>query len=108
MGKLTQIPIGDYFNSPFGKTGGSTLGDFVSILVTASFSIASIVLLFYLVIGGLFIISGAGQDNPERVAKGRQSATTAAIGFVIVFVAYWIIRVIEVITGFDFITAPGI
>ena len=53
------------------------------------------------------MIAGAGQDNPERAAKGKQAATSALIGFIIIFAAYWIIRLIEIITGVAFITAPG-
>jgi hypothetical protein len=107
MNKLA-INIGEYFNSPFGTSGGSTLGDLMSLVITGSLVLSGVIVLFMFIIGGIFIISGAGQQNPEKVAKGKQAATSAIIGFVVVFVAYWIVRIIEIITGYDFITAPGI
>ena len=98
--------IVDAFNSPFGKE--KTIGDVISLIVTSSIVISSTMLLFFFVIAGISIISGAGESNPEKIAKGKKAATSALIGFFIVFVAYWIIRIIELITGQDFITAPGL
>lgn len=56
-------------------------------------------MLFLLVLGGIGVIAGAGGDNPERAAKGKQAVTSAIIGFIIIIVAYWIIQIIENITG---------
>lgn len=100
------VSIKDKFASPWGKE--KELGELISIIVTAAIVIAGIIVLFMFVLGGISIISGAGQENPEKVAKGRQALTSAVIGFVIIFSAYWIIRVIELITEYNFITAPGI
>ncbi len=105
MNKLA-VDIGTSFGSPLGQT--KTLGDLVSIVISAAFAIASILVVLLVIMGGIGIIAGAGSENPEQVAKGRQAITWAVIGFVIVFVAYWIIRVIELITGVNFITVPGI
>ncbi len=104
MDKLA-VDIGSTFNSPLGQ--GKTLGDLVSVVVSASFVIAGVILLFFLVVGGISIIAGAGNDNPEQLEKGKKAATSAVIGFIIVFVAYWVIRIIEAMTGVPFITAPG-
>jgi hypothetical protein len=101
---LAQVDIGKVFNSPFST--GKNLSDLVSLILNGSFVIAGVLILFFLVIAGFQIISGAGQNNPESVKKGQQAASAAILGFVIVFVAYWIIRVIEIITGFHFITSP--
>jgi len=106
MNNQISFDIGTKFGSPFGKT--LFVGNLVSVIVTNSFVIAGVLILFFLILGGFYIITGAGGQNPENVAKGRQAATSAAIGFIIVFVAYWIIRIIELITGVDFITAPGL
>jgi hypothetical protein len=51
---------------------------------------------------------GAGKNDPEQAAKGKKAATTALIGFIIVFAAYWIVRIIELIFGVPFITQPGV
>lgn len=99
------INIGDYFASPFGKE--KTVGDLVSIFLRGAFVLAGIFILVLFLIAGFSIIQGAGSNNPEAAEKGRSAATAAAIGFVVVFGAYWIIRIIEVISGNNFITKPG-
>ena len=45
------------------------------------------------------MIAGAGKDNPEQTAKGKQAVTSAVLGFVVVFAAYWIVQLIEEFTG---------
>ena len=41
----------------------------------------------------------AGNSNPEGAEKGKKVITAAVIGFVIVFSAYWIIKITEKLTG---------
>lgn len=84
--------------------GGKTLGDLVSLVLKLSFVVAGVLILIMFLIAGFQMIMGAGQNNPDSAKKGKEAATSAAIGFVIVFVAYWIVRLIEIITGFNFIT----
>ena len=55
----------------------------------------------------LNVVSASTPDlanNPEAAKKGQQAATAAAIGFVIVFAAYWIVRLIEVIINVNIIS----
>lgn len=99
------VNIGEEFGSPFGREYG--LADLVSIILSNALVVAGIILLFLLIFGGISMIVGAGQDNPEQAAKGRQAATSAVIGFIIIFAAYWIIQIIETITGLQ-ILKPGI
>jgi len=108
MEKLAIINIGDPLNSPFSTSGGKTIGDRMGVILNASFVLAGIVFLFLLIFAGLSIIIGAGNNNPENTEKGKKVATTAVIGLLIVFSAYWIIRIIELIVGSSFITNPNI
>ncbi len=103
------IDIEHRFGSLFtgSDTGGKTLGDLVSLILKLSFVIAGLLVLVMFLIAGFQMIVGAGQNNPDSAKKGKQAASSAAIGFVIVFVAYWIIRVIELITGTPFISQSG-
>jgi hypothetical protein len=101
----TGVPIGSTFKSPFGVD--KSIGDLVSVLLRGSLAIAGVLILFFIVFGGISMIAGAGADKPDQAAKGKQALTSAGIGFIIVFVAYWIIRIIEVITGSNFITQPA-
>lgn len=108
MEKLAQattgVPIGSTFGSPFGQ--GSSLGDFISLILRLSFVIAGILILLIFMFAGWNVLLGAGNNDPQAAAKGRQAATAAAVGFVVVFVAYWVIRLIEAVTGVQFITGP--
>ncbi len=105
----TGVPIGTTFGSPFtAEAGGKNLGDLVSLGLQISFVLAGLLVLFFIVFAGFQIVAGAGQNNPEAAKKGKEAATAAVLGFVIIFVAYWIIRIIEVISGYNFITKPFI
>jgi hypothetical protein len=99
------VDIGTSFNSPFGQEKG--IGDLVSAIISNALVIAGVILVFFFVIGGISMMAGAGQDNPEKAAKGKQAATSALLGFIIIFAAYWIIRIIESITGLAILN-PGL
>lgn len=66
--------------------------------------LSGIILLFIFTFGGLTVITSA--NNPEQAQKGKQAITGAIIGFIVIFMAYWIIQIIEVITGIK-ILDPG-
>lgn len=102
---IAQVNIGRFFNSPFGKEGGG-VGDFVSIILSNAVAFAGIALFILLIAGGIMIMAGSGNNNKEQVAKGQKAATSALIGFLIIFIAYWIIRLAERIFGFS-ILSPG-
>jgi len=99
MNKIAQVDIGAQFGSKFGTELG--IGDLVSIILSNALVLAGIILLFILVLGGIGMIAGAGNSNPEQAGKGRQAATSAVVGFIIVFAAYWIMQLIEILTGFS-------
>ncbi len=82
---------------PLSKIEG--IGDLVSLLVKFVFVVSGITILLFIILGGIGMIAGAGNSNPEQIEKGKQSVTSALIGFVIVFVAYWIVQLIEIWTG---------
>jgi hypothetical protein len=100
MDKIAQVNIGEKFlgeGSKLTDIGG--IGSLVSTVVGAAIAIAATIFLFLLVFGGIGIMAGAGSQNPEQVEKGKKAVSAALIGFVIVFAAYWIVQLIEVITG---------
>ena len=101
---LAQVPIGPRFGSPFGQTLG--FGDLVSIILSNALVIAGIILFFLFLFGGISIIAGAGQNNPDRAARGKQALTAAVTGFIIIFAAYWIIIIIEKATGLNILNPP--
>ena len=76
------------------------VGRLIGIIVSNAVYIAGFLLLVIFLYGGFSIISGAGQSNPQKAAQGKQAATSAAIGFLIIFIAYWIIKLLEIIFHF--------
>ncbi len=96
------IDIESQFGSPFTKL--TDVGSLVSLGLKAVFVVAGIFILFAFVYAGFQMVAGAGNNDQQAAAKAKQAATSAAIGFVVVFTAYWIVRIIEVITGVPFIT----
>ena len=75
------------------------LGTLISVLLPNVYILAGILLLLLLIFGGFGIIMGAGSGNPEQTAGGGKAVAAALGGFLIIFFSYWIIRIIEIITG---------
>ena len=74
-----------------------TPGKIVNLIVSNLFVIAGI-LIFFLIIGAGFSFlkdSSKGKDEAKNLATG------AVIGFIVMFAAYWIVQIIEAITGAD-------
>lgn len=97
---LAQVPLGDTFLGPQSQLKQLTeVGSLVSRVIALAFAAAGIILVVLLIVGGIGIIASAGNDNPQGVEKGKQAVTSAITGFVVVFIAYWVVRLIEIVTG---------
>jgi len=77
------------------------LGTLVSVLLFNAYVLAGVVFFLLILFGGFGIIMGSSGGNPEQTAKGGKAVAAALGGFLIIFLSYWIIRIIEVITGID-------
>jgi len=66
--------------------------DIVKNLLPYIFSIAGIILLLYLILGGLQLMFAGG--DPKKVQASWSKITNAVIGFVIIFVAYWVVQLV--------------
>jgi len=91
------IPLsGTPYTSPEG------LFAILSVVVKNVFVIAGIVLFILIIVGGLGMILNAG--NAEKQQKSNNVLGSAVTGFVIMIISYWIIKIIEVITGVEIIS----
>jgi hypothetical protein len=72
----------------------SGIGSLVSVFLKISFIIAGLILLFYFILGGIGMISAAGKSDPKTAEQAKATITSAVIGFVVVFIAYWIVKLI--------------
>jgi hypothetical protein len=61
------------------------------------FPIAGVVLFVILLFGGFQMLAGA--SNSKSLEEGKQKITSAIVGFIILFAAYWIAQLLEIIFG---------
>ncbi len=105
MEQLAQVNIGEKFGSPWGTTQGA--GKLVSMIVEGGIAVAGVIALFMFVFGGIKMIAGAGSSDPKSAAAAKTAVTMGIVGFIIVVTAFFVIQVIEIVTGINFITAPS-
>lgn len=79
--------------------GNLTLGGIVSAVLPYLFVVAGLMLLFYLIWGGFGLMLSKGDPKAVEAAKGR--ITNAIIGFVIIFIAYWLVQFFGKILGIE-------
>jgi hypothetical protein len=101
MSNHLAFNLKDAFFGPSDKypTNPSQVGPFVSIFARNAILIAGLICVIMIVVGGLGVIASAGKGNQQSAGKGKAALTAGAAGFVIVFCAYWIVQIIEIITG---------
>lgn len=100
MNKLA-FDLGDkLFNGASHPTRQVTgLGTFVSTIVSNAIIVSGIVFIFMGLYAGYQMISAAGQRSPQNMEAAKKTLTTAFVGFLLVFGSYFIVRIIETITG---------
>jgi len=96
---LAQVTIDPSLGNGTVSTTFPTVNAFLSVLLRNSLTLIGILMLGLLISGGLMFIIGAGSDDSKKSAQGKAIVTDAVIGFCIVFLAYFIVQIIEVITG---------
>lgn len=107
MNYLAQVNIGQEFFQNFvgphtsaGTFGSLTaIGSLVSLFLNIAYVIAGIILLFYFLIGGISMMSSAGQNDPQKLAQAKKTLLSALIGLIIVFASYFIVQFITSLFG---------
>lgn len=61
------------------------------------FTIAGLVLFGMLIAGGFTMLTAA--TDPKKAEAGKTRITNAVVGFIIIFVAYWLTQILEIILG---------
>ncbi len=77
--------------------GASGVYPIFSVILKYVYVIAGLILLFSLISGGFQMMTSANDE--KKVAEARARITNALTGFLILFVAYWIVQIIEYIFG---------
>lgn len=85
------------FRRIFGENQDITFGKIISRLLPYIFVVAGLILFIYLILGGYGFLFSAG--NPDSIKKAQDKITNALVGFLLIFIAYWLTQVIEVVFG---------
>lgn len=72
-----------------------SLGTIISALIPYLFVFAGLLLFVYLIIGGFSYLTSGGEPKAMEQAKGK--VTNAIIGFIIIFIAYWVVQIFHYI-----------
>jgi len=91
FGGNTGHPIQQFADQENGFTA------FISAILPNIYIVAGVILFLYMIFGGFILISSSG--DAKKADEGKQVITNAIIGFAIIFVSYWIIQAITIITG---------
>lgn len=86
-------------------TFNASLKDLTSIvtkIVGIAIPIAGLILFILIIVSGFNLMTSA--NNPEQAEKAKQSLTSAIVGFLIIFAAYWIAQVLQVVFGVPIVT----
>ena len=91
---------GNKIEGPLKGPGGAnidSLGDIISIVLPVIIGLGGIILFFVLVLGGIGIMTSAG--NPEKLKSAGAKISTSLIGFVLLILTYVIINFVSKIFG---------
>jgi len=75
----------------------STLGGIASETLKYALVFAGLAMFVYLLLGGFQLLTSGGE--PNGIKEGTNKIVFAIIGFLVVFSAYWIVQIVEVIFG---------
>ncbi|MFH1840548.1 MAG: hypothetical protein ABH807_00080 [Candidatus Shapirobacteria bacterium] len=93
---ITQQPQGCF----------DSIGNLISCILPNIYVFAGIILFILMIIGGIGVIKSANGGSEEDLKKGQQAITSALQGFLIIFVSYWIIQLVQIITGLQIFNNP--
>lgn len=75
------------------------LNTIVSKLLPVVISLSGLAAFAFLIMGGIKYISAGGDE--KALGDAKKTITNALVGLLIVFVAFWIIRILETVLGLN-------
>ena len=104
MNKLAlTLPGGKVINNPKDFNPQFTdLGSIITELLKYIFVLAGLTLFILLIIGGFGLLTSGG--SPEKMKAAQGKITSAVIGFVIIFISYWLVRILEIVFGISILS----
>ena len=83
------------------KFDTGTPGDIVGKLLPYAMVVAGLAMLVMLIWGGITLMTAAG--NPAKSKEGYGKIQAGLIGFVIVFITYFVAQIVQVVLGVKFL-----
>ncbi len=78
-------------------TSFPTFGDFVGIVIKNAFVVAGLLSFIILILGGFRLIVAGG--DTKKLDQARGAVSGAVTGLILVVSSYWIVQIVEAITG---------
>jgi len=91
-----EAKLPNYGNTGF-KFANNSLGEIISQLLPYIYGFAGLALFVMLIVGGITLMTAAG--DPGKSKDGYGKITAGLIGFLIIFVSYFVTQIIEVVLG---------
>lgn len=96
-----SITSADPIVQKFGGNGTGGVGIILSNLLPYVYVAAGLYLLVLLIMGGITLMTAAGDAG--KMKQGYGQITAGIIGFVIVFVSYFVAQIIQIVLGVKFL-----
>lgn len=81
------------------STNYPNISSLVTIILRNGLSIAGVILLGLIIFGGVSYMMAAGEADQKKLAAAQDTLTSALIGFLVVFSSYFIIQIVQIVTG---------
>jgi hypothetical protein len=95
-GEIISDPPGFKFTDVASILSGSTG------ILQYIFVLAGLALLIVILSAGFTLLTSAG--DAKAMEKGKKGLTNGIVGFIIIFVAYWLVQLVGIMFGVDKIT----
>ena len=94
------VPISAQLPNDSVSTKFPSLSNVIGELLPFVYVVAGLILMLMLVNGGIALMTSAG--NPDKTKAGYGKITGALIGFFIIFLSWFVAKIVEVIFGVSF------
>ena len=98
--QAAEVKLPNYEEVTF-KFKDSTIADIFSALIPYIYVVAGIILLFLIVMGGIGMMTAAG--NPDKIKAAQGKITAGLIGFLVIFISYFVAQILELVLGIKLI-----
>ena len=84
-----------------------TVGSLITVVVKNILVLSGIAVLILLIFGGFGVIVSAGEGDTKKLDESKNTLTNAIIGLLIIIASFWIVQILEKITGIGGIVGGG-